>query len=245
MGDWEESGVIVIDGSRGEGGGQVLRTSLALSLCLEKPFRIVHLRARRPKPGLRRQHLACVRAAARIAGAEVKGAALGSRELEFAPGSIRSGQYHFDIGSAGSTTLLLQAVLCALLRAPAPSTVVVEGGTHNPMAPPFEFLVTALLPLLNRMGAEVEAFLKGRGTTRAAAGGFGWRSGRPGNGNPCSCTERGELRSRRAVAAVAGLPPVSARGEIGMIGKRPGLENGKAVRAGGTCELGSRECGAR
>jgi len=147
--------VLDIDGSMGEGGGQVLRTALTLSLCLGRAFHLANIRAARRRPGLQRQHLVAVRAAAAISGAEVHGDALDSPELTFVPGAVRPGDYRFDIGSAGSTSLVLQTVLLPLLGAPGPSGLRVQGGTHNPMAPTFEFLRDAYLPLIRRMGGEV------------------------------------------------------------------------------------------
>src|SRR6266540_836508 len=116
--------MITIDGSFGEGGGQVLRTSLALSLVTGKPFRIERIRAGRKNPGLLRQHLTAVNAAAQIGHAEVAGASIGSRELTFAPQAVTAGRYHFAVGTAGSATLVLETVLPALLIADGPSALV-------------------------------------------------------------------------------------------------------------------------
>ena len=152
-----------IDGSHGEGGGQMLRTSLALSMATGKPFRIFHLRANRKKPGLKRQHLTCVRAAAEISGAAVTGDQLESREVVFEPGPVEAGHYRFDIGTAGSTMLVLQTVLPVLLTAAEPSHLTLEGGTHNTMAPPFDFLKTSFLPLIEKLGPRVSLKLLRRG----------------------------------------------------------------------------------
>lgn len=131
---------VEIDGSQGEGGGQILRSSLALSLVTGKPVRLEKIRAGRQKPGLMRQHLSAVRAAADIGQAEVEGDAVASQSLAFSPGSIRGGRYEFAVGTAGSGTLVLQTVLPALLLADASSEITIGGGTHNPWAPPFDFL---------------------------------------------------------------------------------------------------------
>lgn len=152
--------MIQLDGSMGEGGGQILRTALALSLATQQAFRIEKIRAGRERPGILRQHLAGVRAATQIGGAEVVGAALGSQELEFRPGEVRGGEFLFDVGSAGSTTLVLQTVLLPLCLAGKPSDLTIIGGTHNPSAPPFEFLSRAFLPLVERMGPVVRAGLE-------------------------------------------------------------------------------------
>lgn len=162
--------MITIDGSLGEGGGQILRTAVALALCERRPCRIVDIRARRPKPGLRPQHLAAVRAAAEISGAEVHGASVNARELTFVPGDIKPGAYRFAIGTAGSTSLVLQTVLPALLTASAESELLLEGGTHNPRAPTFDFLARAYLPLIERMGPCIAIELERVGFEPAGGG---------------------------------------------------------------------------
>ena len=143
---------IEIDGAFGEGGGQVMRSSLSLSLVTGKPFAIKNIRAGRKRPGLLQQHLTSVNAAAAISGAEVRGNDFGSQELQFAPGDPTAGQYHFDVGTAGSCTLVLQTILPALAMTEGESVVILKGGTHNPFAPPYDFLVKTFLPLLNRFG---------------------------------------------------------------------------------------------
>lgn len=162
--------LIVIDGSEGEGGGQVLRTSLALSLITGKPFRIENLRAKRDKPGLLRQHLTAVHAAVQVGDAAVEGASLGSTALTFVPRALRAGDYSFAIGTAGSTMLVLQTVLLPLVLAGGSSTLELEGGTHNPSSPPFDFVERAFLPLLRRMGAEIEIELVRPGFHPAGGG---------------------------------------------------------------------------
>jgi RNA 3'-terminal phosphate cyclase (ATP) len=136
-----------IDGSLGQGGGQILRTALSLSCCLGRPFEISRIRASRRRPGLQPQHLAAVRAAAAISQARVSGDQRDSRELRFVPGRIKPGHYRFGVGTAGSNSLVLQTVLPALQLAEDPSELLLEGGTHNPLAPPFEFLQHAFLPV--------------------------------------------------------------------------------------------------
>ena len=125
------------------GGGQVLRTALSLSMITGTPFRITNIRAKRSRPGLLRQHLTAVLAAAEISGADTEGAEMHATSLVFRPGTIRGGDYRFAIGSAGSCTLVLQTILPALLQAAEPSRVQISGGTHNPAAPPFDFLERA------------------------------------------------------------------------------------------------------
>lgn len=162
--------MIEIDGSQGEGGGQVLRTALSLSACLGKPVHIRHIRQGRAKPGLMRQHLACVKAIAEVSNAHVRGAFIGSRAVEFVPDQIKGGEYHFSVGSAGSSTLVFQTVLPALMLAKEPSLLTLEGGTHNPLAPSFDFVRHAFLPLLEQMGFGLDAKLERYGFYPVGAG---------------------------------------------------------------------------
>ncbi len=152
------------------GGGQLLRSSLSLSLVTGQPFRMVNIRGKRPKPGLMRQHLTCVKAAAEICDAAVDGAELGSAELLFHPGKITGGDYSFAIGTGGSTTLVLQTLLPALLHAAKESTLRIEGGTHNPMAPPFEFVEQCYLPAISAMGVDATVKLEKHGFMQAGGG---------------------------------------------------------------------------
>lgn len=165
--------MLTIDGSQGEGGGQILRTSLALALVTGKAFRIERIRANREKPGLLRQHLTAVNAAAEVGAANVEGASLGAGELTFVPpGAVRvaGGEFRFAVGTAGSALLVLQTVLPPLMLAARPSTIVIEGGTHNRQAPPFDFIARAFLPVINRMGAGVTAELERHGFYPAGGG---------------------------------------------------------------------------
>jgi RNA 3'-phosphate cyclase len=148
--------LLELDGSFGEGGGQILRTSLTLALLTGQAFRLVRIRANRPKPGLQPQHLSCVRAAAQISQAEVHGDTLGSGELTFIPGRVQPGQYHFSIGTAGATSLVLQTVYYPLaLAANEPSEVVISGGTHVPKSPCFHFLEITWRTWLEKLGLRV------------------------------------------------------------------------------------------
>jgi RNA 3'-terminal phosphate cyclase (ATP) len=164
--------MLSIDGSFGEGGGQIIRTSLALSLIRGKAFRVYNVRARRERPGLQRQHLTAVTAAAAIGGARVDGAHVGSKEFTFVPGAVQPGEYNFNIGTAGSTMLVLQAVLPPLLNADAPSLLLFEGGTHTVHAPPFEFIQKTFLPLVGRMGPTVSVELQRYGFYPPGGGRF-------------------------------------------------------------------------
>lgn len=162
--------MIEIDGSQGEGGGQILRSSLSLSLLTGVPFRLYNIRAGRSQPGLRRQHLAAVQAAAQIGQAAIAGDKLNSRDLLFEPGAPVPGEYTFRIDSAGSAMLVLQTVLPVLLHADKPSNLTLEGGTHNPWAPPYDFLEQTFAPLLERMGAHVRLKLERPGFYPTGAG---------------------------------------------------------------------------
>jgi RNA 3'-terminal phosphate cyclase (ATP) len=210
--------MIELDGAAGEGGGQILRSALALSMITGQPFRITRIRANRAKPGLMRQHLVAVQAAAQVSNARVTGAELGSSALSFNPGRITGGDYHFAIGSAGSCTLVLQTVVPALLHAPQPSTIRITGGTHNTMAPPVQFLQRTYLPLLARMGAEVDIELVRYGFY-PAGGGEVIATVRPCEKlMPLELMERGSYIAGYADAFVAGLPPGVALRELGCIG---------------------------
>jgi RNA 3'-terminal phosphate cyclase (ATP) len=211
-----------IDGSQGEGGGQILRTSLSLSMTTGRPFVIASIRARRRKPGLMRQHLAAVHAARDVCGAQVEGADLGSASLRFAPGPVRPGSYRFTIGTAGSACLVLQTVLPALLAASAPSHLVFEGGTHNPMAPPFDFLERVFLPTLQRMGPRLTARLERHGFFPAGGGRF------VVDVEPCRVlaplrlVHAGEIRVRSARSLISKLPAHVARRELAVVRERLG-----------------------
>jgi len=213
--DW-----LVLDGAAGEGGGQILRTSLALSMITGEPFRLENVRAGRARPGLQRQHLAAVFAAAKVSRAMLDGAHLGSQELWFQPGPVTHGEFEFDIGSAGSCTLLLQAILPALWLADGASWVRVIGGTHNEMAPPFEFFSLSYLPLLNRLGAAAEATLIKPGYYPEGGGEIELRVEPVEKWQRLDLLERGEVRRISAVAIVSHLAAHVAQRELHVIGQR-------------------------
>ncbi|MFH1265699.1 MAG: RNA 3'-terminal phosphate cyclase [Planctomycetota bacterium] len=212
--------MLTIDGSSGEGGGQILRTSLALSLVTGKPFRMERIRAQRPKPGLARQHLTAVRAAAEVGQAEVEGAELGARELVFVPGEVRPGEYRFDVGSAGSTTLVLQTVLPALMIAGGPSRLWLEGGTHNIYAPPVDFLEKAFLPILARMGPKVEVTTERPGFYPAGGGCIRASIQPEPRLRRIELTERGRTLRRAARGVVSRLPLHIAEREVDVVRRR-------------------------
>ncbi len=214
--------MFTIDGSQGEGGGQIVRTSIALSALTGTPVRVEHVRAGRSKPGLMRQHLTAVRAAAEVCGGELVGDAIGSDAVELRPGAVQPGEYTFRIGTAGSTTLVLQTVLPALMLAEGSSTVRLEGGTHNPYAPPFDFLQSAYLPLLGRMGPRVEARLERAGFYPAGGGRLVVQIEPARQLVPLDLIERGEVLDRRATAVLAQLPDDIGERELRTVRKKLG-----------------------
>jgi RNA 3'-terminal phosphate cyclase (ATP) len=221
---------VVINGSEGEGGGQILRTSLALAMLTGRPLEMSRIRAGRARPGLRRQHLACVEAAARLCHAEVRGAVVGSQQLAFRPGVITGGVLDIDIGSAGSTTLVVQTILVPAIAAGVALRAVIRGGTHNPLAPPFEFLARVWLPHLRAMGARVELALDRHGFAPG-----GEPRGRDGHGQitvtvepggalrPIEIVDAGPITSRHATAILSRLPTHVAEREHAVVQDRLGL----------------------
>jgi RNA 3'-terminal phosphate cyclase (ATP) len=205
--------MITIDGSEGEGGGQVLRYAAALSLLTGEAFTIAKIRGGREKPGLMRQHVTALEAACAIGGAECSGLAVGSNEVTFRPGSVTPGEYHFAVGTAGSTGLVLQTVLVPLMMADAPSRLVLEGGTHAMAAPPFEFIAKALLPIVRRLGPRVTARLERHGFYPRGGGRIVVDID-PAPLQPIECTERGEFRGGSVDALFAGLPFEIAEREL-------------------------------
>jgi len=212
-----------IDGSRGEGGGQILRTSLALSMITGKPLVMRNIRAGRAKPGLRRQHLACVHAARDLCRATVHGDEVGSKYLEFTPGEMVGGERTIDIGTMGSTTLVVQTVLVPMIVGGHSLRATIRGGTHNPMAPPFEFLDRVFLPHLRAMGANAtltldrHGFIGERGdlgqlTLTVEAGAL----------RPISLLETPPVSSRHAVCILGRLPTHVAERELDIVRERLG-----------------------
>lgn len=214
--------MIEIDGSQGEGGGQILRSALSLSMITGRPFRIFDIRAGRERPGLMRQHRTAVLAAQEISGAEVRGAEAGAFELTFEPKSTTPGDYSFTIGTAGSTTLVAQTLLPALMMANGPSTIVLEGGTHNMKSPPFDFLHDCFLPLLGRIGADVTATLNRPGFYPAGGGSIALAIEGGASLSQIEIPERGERTDAHARAVVANLSAGIAQRELAVVSRRLG-----------------------
>ena len=197
--------MIAIDGTMGEGGGQVLRSSLTLSLLTRQAVHLSRIRANRSKPGLGFQHRMAVHAAARISHARVEGDRIGSQSLQFEPGVVESGDYHFDIGTAGATSLVLQTVMLPLALASAPSQLTVTGGTHVPWSPCFHYLDWHWRAFMLRLGMHCDLdmvmagfYPQGGGVVRARL---------PGDSRikALQLSERGRLLRVRGLSAVANL----------------------------------------
>lgn len=225
--------MLTIDGSQGEGGGQILRSALALSVITGTPFRIDNIRAGRAKPGLLRQHLTAVRAIREISGSEIAGDELGSRELVVRPGAVRAGAYQFAIGTAGSACLVLQTVLPVLLGASEPSQLVLEGGTHNPAAPSWDYVSRVFFPLLAKMGATLRTELDDHGFYPAGGGKFRVEIAPARKLAPLELLARGEPRTRSARALIAHLDLQIGERELRVLGSKvSGLENSSVIMAG-------------
>jgi RNA 3'-terminal phosphate cyclase (ATP) len=211
--------MIEIDGSEGEGGGQILRSALSLSMCTDQAFRLKNIRAKREKPGLMRQHLTALQAAAAVCDAKVTGAEVGSGEVTFRPGRIKAGDYQFAIGTAGSCTLALQTVLPALLTASSPSTIRITGGTHNKACPPVDFLQRTYLPLVERMGPKVQLELVRHGFYPRGGGEILARVTPAPRLSPISVSERGVRKGGYAEAYISGIPLHVATRELEIVAK--------------------------
>jgi RNA 3'-terminal phosphate cyclase (ATP) len=209
--------VVEIDGSLGEGGGQVLRTAISLAALHSRPLHIVNIRAGRARPGLKRQHLTCLRAVAELCGGRLEGDKANSSEIRFQPGPVKAGDYHFSVGTAGSALLVFQTVIWPLLFADGNSRVVFEGGTHNPMAPSFDFIERCFVPIIRRMGAEVELTLEKRGFMPAGGGRVVAEIQGTRSLSPIDLVARGALLERRATGLVANLPGTIAIRELSEI----------------------------
>ncbi|MEZ4363081.1 MAG: RNA 3'-terminal phosphate cyclase [Kofleriaceae bacterium] len=218
-----------LDGSRGEGGGQILRSALALSVVLRRPFELAKIRAGRPKPGLRRQHLACVRAAAMLCGAQVRGDELGSQRLTFEPSEELAQSVDIDIGSAGSAALVVQTLLPPALMASAPVRATIRGGTHNPMAPSLDFLSEAFAPALASMGAAVELTCVRHGFA-PSGGGEVALAVTPRALRPLELLEAGEVTRRSAIAVLARLPTHVADRELAVVRAELGFTEAECAR---------------
>ena len=213
---------IQIDGRHGEGGGQILRTALTLSSIFRIPLHIHHIRGNRKKPGLRPQHLAAIHSLAIITKAKVHGATIDSHELIFEPREIHGGNYSFHIGTAGSTSLVLQAIIPVLLAGKIPSKITITGGTHVPWSPSFHYLKNLFLPVLQTIGENVTVAIdtwgwhpKGGGTIHAVIKNTEDLA-------PIRLFNRGKLLHLHILSAVSNLPPSIAERQRDQSIKRLG-----------------------
>jgi RNA 3'-phosphate cyclase len=197
---------IEIDGSYGEGGGQILRTALALSAILKKPFIIYNIRSKRKNPGLQAQHLEAVKALSRVTEAETEGVAFGSQKITFLPQKILPGNYQFEVWTAGSVTLLLQAILLPLCLAQGNSTLSLVGGTHVPWSPPFHYLAEVLLPILKSMGVSTKATIDKWGFYPKGGGKIQLEINPVNELKPVTLVDRGLLKTIRGISAISNLP---------------------------------------
>jgi RNA 3'-terminal phosphate cyclase (ATP) len=245
---------VQIDGSHGEGGGQIIRTSLSLAILTGRAVAIRNVRAGRKKPGLQPQHLTAVRAAAALCEARLSGDSVGSTYLWFGPQqAARPDRYRFDIRTAGASPLVLQTVLMPLSQAEGGSQVVVTGGTHVPHAPPAEYLELVYLPALAQAGIEAVFACPGAGFYPRGGGQVELEVRAPAKPQPVDFIERGKLRSLRAIVLTSNLPEhVAERGAATVekfmrgIGRKVAIERrerpspgaGAAVVIAAACEGG-------
>lgn len=199
--------IIEVPGDLLEGGGQILRMSIALSAVTCKPIKVFNIRAKRSEPGLKAQHLTAIKSMAQIVDAEVKGLRLGSMEIDFYPKGPRGGQYFFDIGTAGSTTLVLQSLMPAASFSPQPISAEVKGGTNNPMAPPIDYVQQVLLPMVSRMGYKGRITLLRRGFYPKGGGIVRLAAEPIKNLNPLNLTDLGKVLRISGISYSSRLPP--------------------------------------
>lgn len=198
--------MIEIDGSFGEGGGQILRTALSLSSLFLKPFRIFNIRKGRKKPGLMPQHLTCVRAMQLISGAEVAGDKIGSSVLVFKPKSVKAGEFFFDIGTAGSTSLVLQTIVPSLIFSSEKTSVILKGGTHVPFSPSFDYIAEVFAPVLGKMGIRIELKIESYGFYPRGGGKIRVDIFPAKDIKPLRVTERGAILMIKGYSGTGNLP---------------------------------------
>jgi RNA 3'-phosphate cyclase len=201
-----QQSLIQIDGSYGEGGGQILRTALALSAILRKPFTLFHIRSKRKNPGLQAQHLAAVEALARITDAQTEGVRLGSQRITFIPQKILPGEYQFEVRTAGSVTLLLQAIFLPLCFSEGISSVTLIGGTHVLWSPSFHYLSKVFLPTLEGLGVSASPVIEKWGFFPKGGGRIGVKINPVQELKPISLVDRGSLKTIRGISAISNLP---------------------------------------
>ena len=217
--------MIYIDGAYGEGGGQIIRTALSLSMVTKKPFCITNIRAKRSKSGLLRQHLTAVNAAAKISCAQLSGNFLGSKKLEFFPKEIIPGKYEFAIATAGSSTLVLQTILPAMLSTDKSSELLLGGGTHNPYAPPYDFIEKSFINSLKQIGFSLSTELKTYGFYPAGGGSFTVNIFPKKELKPLNLINRGDIKSISCYGIVSKIPVEIAKKETEIIEENLKIDN--------------------
>jgi len=198
--------MLEIDGSHGEGGGQILRTAVSLSAVLGTPVRISKIRANRPNPGLSPQHVTGIEAVAEICSGEVNGLFAGSKEIVFKPGQLIGGEFEFDVGTAGSISLVLQSCLLPAALSKAPVKMSISGGTDVRWSPPIDFMRLVHFPILAKFGASCDLELKSRGFYPEGGGNVLLETSPAGGFRPVDLANRGRFTSARGVAFAQNLP---------------------------------------
>ena len=229
MNTFTKNKTIQIDGSIGEGGGQILRTALSLSMITGIPFELVNIRAGRKKSGLMRQHLVCVQASQRISNAVVKGAELHSQKLYFQPQQVQAGKYDFQIGSAGSTILVFQTLLPVLMMQDQSSEISIHGGTHNPMAPTADFIEHCFLPTLQKLGIQVDFECERAGFFPIGAGQINVTIHPWTEKSKLSILQRGKLIETSAYASTLNIPVTIADRELEVLNNQFDLSTRKSL----------------
>ena len=209
--------MIVVDGAQGEGGGQIFRSTLTLSLCTGQPVRLINIRAGRKKPGLLRQHLTCLNAAQTISNADITGDELGSQTVTFVPEPVQWGNYYFAIGSAGSTTLVFQTLFLPLARCEGVSHLQLEGGTHNDLAPSVDFMEHCFLPVAEQLGWQADSNLERYGFAPKGGGIWHVQIQPVGSTQPLHLLERGKIVRRYAQATSANIAEHVTQRELASI----------------------------
>jgi RNA 3'-terminal phosphate cyclase (ATP) len=234
--------MITVDGSYGEGGGQIVRTSLSLSMITGKAFTINNIRARRNKSGLLAQHLTALNASIEISNGKADGARKGSDAFIFEPGKVFGGDYRFSVGTAGSATLVLQTVLPPLLVADKESEIIIEGGTHNLAAPPYDYILHSFIPVVNTMGPEITMSIDRYGFYPAGGGKINVHIMPDKSFNAVDLKERGELKKQFAESLYSQLPSEIAEDEAEIIRKRLKLSLENASVKGGLFSWSGKYC---
>lgn len=198
--------MITIDGSFGEGGGQILRVAVGLAALVRKPIEIINIRMKRDPPGLRPQHLTAVKAVASLVNAHVEGLEIGSTKIKFIPKGMSSGNFVFDVGTAGSVSLVLQALLPVLAFAEIPTQVTLKGGTSVPWSPPITYIEKVLLPLLSRMGLKTEIKTIRHGFYPKGGGIVNMTVYPVSQLKPIELTEQGNIQYVKGISLSARLP---------------------------------------